>query len=131
MSVKKSNDTIGNRTRDLPACSVVPQPTALPRAPNRNEYQEYFLWSKGGRCVKLTTLPLYAPIVWKFCEPQPPGTPHVLSRAEYGFFYLLCIRRIFSSFGFNRQNYGSSGVHILKLCPKQYDFNLTPSEEES
>ena len=30
---KKSNDTIGNRTRDLPACSAVPQPTALPRAP--------------------------------------------------------------------------------------------------
>jgi hypothetical protein len=29
---KKSNDTIGNRTRDLPACSAVPQPTALPRA---------------------------------------------------------------------------------------------------
>jgi len=24
---------------------------------NRNEYQEYFLGSKGGRCVRLTTLP--------------------------------------------------------------------------
>jgi hypothetical protein len=33
MSMKKSNDTIGNRTRNLPACSAVPQPTALPRAP--------------------------------------------------------------------------------------------------
>ena len=31
--MKNSNDTIGNRTRDLPACSAVPQPTALPRAP--------------------------------------------------------------------------------------------------
>jgi len=29
---KKSNDTIGNRTRDLPICSAVPQPTAPPRA---------------------------------------------------------------------------------------------------
>jgi len=28
MSMKNSNDTIGNRTRDLPACSAVP-----PRAP--------------------------------------------------------------------------------------------------
>ena len=28
-----SNDTMGNRTRDLPACSAVPQPTAPPRAP--------------------------------------------------------------------------------------------------
>jgi hypothetical protein len=31
-SIEKSND-IGNRTRDLPACSIVPQPTMLPRAP--------------------------------------------------------------------------------------------------
>jgi hypothetical protein len=30
--MKKSNDTIGNRTRDLPACNAVPQPTAPPRA---------------------------------------------------------------------------------------------------
>jgi chorismate synthase len=33
MSMKKSNDTIGNRTRDLPTCSALPQPTALLRAP--------------------------------------------------------------------------------------------------
>jgi len=33
MSMKKSSDTIGNRTLDLPTCSAVPQPTALPRAP--------------------------------------------------------------------------------------------------
>ena len=31
--MKKSIDTIGNRTRDLPACSAVPQPTAPPSAP--------------------------------------------------------------------------------------------------
>jgi hypothetical protein len=33
MSMKSSNDTIGNRTRNLPVCSTVPQPTAPPRAP--------------------------------------------------------------------------------------------------
>jgi hypothetical protein len=32
-SIEKSNDLIGNRTRDLPACSIVPQLTTLPRAP--------------------------------------------------------------------------------------------------
>jgi hypothetical protein len=32
MSMKNSNDTIGNRTRYLSACSAVPQPTALPCA---------------------------------------------------------------------------------------------------
>ena len=34
MSVKNFNHTIGNGTRDLPACSAVPQPTAPPRAPS-------------------------------------------------------------------------------------------------
>ena len=29
--MKNSNDTIGNRTRDRPACRVVPQPSAPPR----------------------------------------------------------------------------------------------------
>ena len=37
MSMKNSNDTIGNRTHDLPACSAVPQPTAPPRAPKINQ----------------------------------------------------------------------------------------------
>jgi hypothetical protein len=31
--MKNSNDTIGNRTRNLPTCSAVPQPTTSPRAP--------------------------------------------------------------------------------------------------
>jgi hypothetical protein len=31
--LKKFNDLIGNKTLDLPACSIVPQPTMLPRAP--------------------------------------------------------------------------------------------------
>jgi hypothetical protein len=30
--IEKSNDLIGNQTRDLPACSIVPQLTTLPRA---------------------------------------------------------------------------------------------------
>ena len=32
--MKNSSDTSGNRTRDLPACSAVPQRTAPPRAPD-------------------------------------------------------------------------------------------------
>jgi hypothetical protein len=31
---EKSNGLIGNGNRDLPACSIVPQPAALPRAPS-------------------------------------------------------------------------------------------------
>jgi hypothetical protein len=32
-SMKNSRDIIGNRTRDLPDCSTVPQATAPPRTP--------------------------------------------------------------------------------------------------
>jgi hypothetical protein len=31
--IEKSNNLIGNRTRDLPACSIVPQPTTPLRVP--------------------------------------------------------------------------------------------------
>jgi hypothetical protein len=31
--IEKFNDFIGSGTRDLPACSIVLQPTTLPRAP--------------------------------------------------------------------------------------------------
>ena len=34
--MKNSNGRIENRTRDLPACSAVPQPTAIPRTHNNN-----------------------------------------------------------------------------------------------
>jgi len=32
-------------------------PSGVDSASNRNEYQEYFVGGKGGRCVGLTTLP--------------------------------------------------------------------------
>jgi len=41
--MKNSKDTMGNRNRDLPACSAVPQPTVPPRAP--------FCTGKFGNCV--------------------------------------------------------------------------------
>ena len=46
-------------------------------ASNRNEYQEYFLWGKGGRCIRLTTLPPFCAVVMKygnlnFLEPSGP-----------------------------------------------------------
>ena len=43
-------------------------------ASNRNEYQEYFLWGKGGRCVGLTNLPPSCADFLEFWKPQPPGT---------------------------------------------------------
>jgi hypothetical protein len=43
-------------------------------ASNRNEYHEYFLGGKGGRCVGLTTLPTSCGDCLEVWEPQPPGT---------------------------------------------------------
>ena len=41
ISLENSNDTIGNRTRDLPACSEVPQPTVPPRwVPNKFTFKD-------------------------------------------------------------------------------------------
>jgi hypothetical protein len=39
MSMKNSNDTIGNRSRDLPVCSAVPQPLrhSVPPSDSRGE----------------------------------------------------------------------------------------------
>jgi len=39
-----------------------------------NEYQEYFLGVKGGRCVGLTTLPPSCDECLEIWESQPPGT---------------------------------------------------------
>jgi hypothetical protein len=43
MSINPSNDTMGNGTRDLPACSALLQTTALPRifAPIIERINEY------------------------------------------------------------------------------------------
>jgi hypothetical protein len=41
---------------------------------NRNEYQEYFLGGKGGRCVGLTALPPSCTDCLDIWEPQPPET---------------------------------------------------------
>jgi len=42
-------------------------------AANRNEYLEYFLGNKGGRCARLNSPPSCADCL-KIWEPQPPGT---------------------------------------------------------
>jgi hypothetical protein len=51
--LKKSNDLIGTRTSYLPACSIVPQPTTLPRAPLHHQDQQ-----KYNKCVVSTDIHL-------------------------------------------------------------------------
>ena len=47
---------------------------AVDSASNRNEYQEYFLGGKCGRCVGLTTLPPSCVDCLEIWEPQLTGT---------------------------------------------------------
>jgi hypothetical protein len=42
-SIEKFDDLIGIGTGDLPACSVVPQPTTLPRDPGTTVHKEIIL----------------------------------------------------------------------------------------
>ena len=53
---------------------------------DRNEYQEFFLEGKGGRCVGLTTLPSSCADCLEIWEPQPPITG--LYRPVMGLLYL-------------------------------------------
>jgi hypothetical protein len=61
-------------------------------ASNINEYQEYFLGGKGGRCVRLTTLPPSCAVVMKsgnlnFVEPS--GRPQACNGTALPFIYLI------------------------------------------
>ena len=51
---------------------------------NRNEYQEYLLGGRDGRCLGLTTLPLSCAGCLEIWEPQPCWNPQGLSRAVLG-----------------------------------------------
>jgi hypothetical protein len=51
---------------------------------NKNEYQEYFMRGKGGRCVVLTT--------WRSSYASTSWNPQDLSRPVQGLLYLFCIR---------------------------------------
>ena len=55
----------------------------------RNEYQEYFLRGKSGRCVRLTTLPPSCADSHEICEPQPPETLRACPGIVLPFYILL------------------------------------------
>jgi hypothetical protein len=44
-------------------------------ASNRNEYQEYFLWGKGGGVPKADNFTTSCSDCLEIRKPQPPGTP--------------------------------------------------------
>jgi len=84
---------------------------------NRNEYQEYFLRGKGGRCVRLTTLPLSCADRLAIWEPQPPGTLGACPGLYRNILPCYCTRYGFHQFIahnlITRQVFGEPGVSSL------------------
>jgi hypothetical protein len=77
--------------------------------PKKNEYQEYLLGGKGGRCVGLTTLPPSCADCLEIWEPQRLGT----LRACPGL-YRDCITFTFTSLSILSQVYVSV-FHLIVI----------------
>jgi len=99
---------------------------------NRNEYQEYFLGSKGGRCVGPTTLPPSCAECLEIWEPQPPGTLRAYNGAVFLPFYLYQIIpqcNIFTKFGEVRSVYHwAVGLVVIRTLYKTF-YNLLSKQE--
>ena len=61
---------------------------------NRNEYQEHFLWGKGGRCVRLTTYHHPVPLS-RNLGTLTSWNPLGLSRPVMGLIYLYLLHLMF------------------------------------
>jgi len=78
-------------------------------ASNRNEYQEYLLGGKGGRCVGLTTLPPLGADCLEIWEPQLPGT--LRACPSFTFTFTRSPKRIYCVGGTLRQ-LRSDMIHV-------------------
>jgi hypothetical protein len=66
--MKNSNDSIWNRTRDLPACSAVPQPTTPPCTP-LSGMKRPVMGHIDIAVSETPTFPIFAAeeVVWRLC----------------------------------------------------------------
>jgi len=67
-------------------------------ASTKNEYQEYFLGSKGGRCVGLTALSSSRADFLEIWEHHRPESLQGLSRPEQGLVYLPSYAKLTAEF---------------------------------
>jgi hypothetical protein len=79
MSMENFSDAIGNRPRDLPACSALPQPTAPPRAPHK-----ILLYSNSVRKFQIMRiLRFWQPCSWGFLSSSMWRRVTGLSQPEF------------------------------------------------
>ena len=69
-------------------------------ASKRNEYRDYFLGGKGGRCVVLTTLPPSRADCLEAWDFQPPATPRAYPDLYRNYFTFIKI-----GYGYKREKY--------------------------
>jgi len=81
LSMKNSNDTSGNQTRDLPAGSAVPQPTALVYAPTSRYHYVSPIFTTGLLVDVSAPLPQFFPRVLIF-----PWNPHFVPNSRLKIF---------------------------------------------
>jgi hypothetical protein len=87
----------------------------------RKEYQEYFLWGKGGRCVRLTTLPPSCVDCLEIWEPQPPGILRACPDLHRDWFTKLKIQRDSKRW---TQFLTSIFPEIYMVCERSTSFSL-------
>jgi hypothetical protein len=80
MSMKNSSNTIGNRTRDLPFCSAMPQATAPLRSPLNSKYGLYINFKKRNLACSSASLTERCTVL---CVPS------VLQNIPFHFYWLL------------------------------------------
>ena len=91
---------------------ILPAGSGINSASNRIEYQEYFLWGKGGRCVGLTTLPPSCADCLEIWNPQ--GLSRSVMGLLYRYLYLFtyCTHPRIS----NGPALGRMGLYSIRVC---------------
>jgi hypothetical protein len=86
MSMNKSNDTIGNRPRDLLVCSALPQATVPPRAAIVEQYRTQMkLWRMHILCWKPKAASTHPEYVTHFFS-----TAAIVARARLLVMFYVC-----------------------------------------
>ena len=86
LSMKNSNDSFGNRTRDLPTCNAVPQPTSPPRAPTTCKYEDK-VRARRLRCVLWFSFSLW--FLWDKLYSTPSCKKEMQSRRNWSPLFLM------------------------------------------
>jgi hypothetical protein len=90
---------------------------------NTNEYQEYFLGDKGGRCLGLTSLPPLCADYLKIWEPQTPGNLRACPGLYRDCFIFI---QFLKKFDYGSANFPKTLKPHPNYRPQKADMNQVP-----